>query len=163
MPYVLAIFVDVQNEFLEIAAEIRHLDAALAKLRTVRPVSGSQQAWEAGHICASATEKIYTGLERIMARIATEIDQAPVGHAAGWHRTLLQRIANPFPERRDAVISRECYERLDRLRAFRHRERNTYGLDLDLGIVLDRSAEAIAAFAAFRGEVGSFLASLEHD
>ncbi len=35
------------------------------------------------------------------------------------------------------MISTGCYDALNRFRAFRHRERSSYGTNLDLGIVLD--------------------------
>ena len=95
-----------------------------------------------------------TGFERVMTRIVGEIDAAPIVRADRWHRSLLQQVAQPMPGRRAAVISKAC---LDRLRAFRHRERNTYGPDLDFDIILDRSAEAVAAFDVFRGEVRAFF------
>ncbi len=81
---------------------------------------------------------------------------------AGWHSALLRRMANPFPGLRgamisEAMISEECHRRLDRLRAFRHRERNTYGINLDFGIVVDRAREAVSAFAGFRDEIRAFL------
>lgn len=46
---------------------------------------------------------------------------------------------------------------LDRLRAFRHRERNTYGINLDFGIVVERAREAVEGFGIFRDEVRKFL------
>jgi len=41
--------------------------------------------------------------------------------------------------------------------AFRHRERNTYGTNLDFDIVIERSREAINAFEMFHQEVRSFF------
>src|SRR5262249_53423423 len=131
----------------------------LEKLPDAFPPVTGQESWEAGHVCASATEKIYTGCERIMSQIAREVDSAPVAHAEGWHASLLRRMAHAFPGARKEVISDECYRQMDRLRSFRHRERNTYGTNLDFDIVVERSREAVAAFALFRSDVRRFFAS----
>jgi hypothetical protein len=98
-----------------------------------------------------------------MARIASEVDQAPVMHADSWHRALLRRMANPFPEVRPAVISPACYDVMDALRAFRHRERSTYGIKLDLEIVLARARQATGGFHMVRSEVRAFFRVLNEN
>jgi hypothetical protein len=150
-------YVDIENEFIEIAKEADRLSHFLSHLSPLTDERGGQAAWEAVHVCASATEKRYTGCERVMARIANEFDRAPVARSDGWHAALLRRMAHPFPGVRDAIITARCHHLLDRLRAFRHRERNTYGINLDLDIVLERSREAVETFAIFRAEVMSRL------
>jgi hypothetical protein len=150
-------FVDIENEFADIGREVEHLARLLARFDAEPVDPHSQAAWEATHICASATEKIYSGFERVMARVASEVDRAPVSHADGWHSALVRRMANPFPDIRSAVISPGCVELLDRLRSFRHRERNSYGFNLDFAIVMLRGQEAVAAFAIFRQDVRSFF------
>ncbi|MDC7789792.1 hypothetical protein PQJ75_26845 [Rhodoplanes sp. TEM] len=92
-----------------------------------------------------------------MSLIAAEIDGARVARSEGWHVSLLKRMAHPFPDVRDAVISEDCFVALDRLRAFRHRERNSYGFILDVGIVLERAAQTGPAVERFRLEVEAFL------
>lgn len=154
-----AAFVDIENEFAELAEEVGHLSRFLDSLIQTDASPNRQDSWEASHVCASATEKIYTGCERIMARIASEVDRAPVMHSDGWHRALLLRMANPFPNVRPPVISGDCHRRLDRLRAFRHRERNSYGTHLDFDIVVERGREAVTTFDLFHGEVRSLFDS----
>ena len=100
-----AIFVDVANELTEIAREVAHLQAALERWERSSPLAGSQREWEATHVCASATEKIYTGCERVMALLASELDGAPVAHSEGWHALLLRRLAHPYPGVREAILS----------------------------------------------------------
>lgn len=46
---------------------------------------------------------------------------------------------------------------MDRMRSFRHRERNSYGGQLDFDIVLERAKESLTAFGLFRAEVEGFL------
>jgi hypothetical protein len=150
--------VDIENELREVQGEADRLSLVLRRLGSQSLQPESQEAWEAAHVCASATEKVYTGCERVMARLASEVDGAPVTHAEGWHSALLRRMANPFPGVREPVLSAECQHALDRLRAFRHRARNTYGANLDLDIVLERAEEAVVAFGGFRDEVRAFPA-----
>lgn len=152
-----ATFVDVENEFAEIAQEVEFLARTLAASHISRPEAGTHREWELTHVCASAIEKIYTGCERVMARIAADVDGSPLSHTEDWHAALLRRMANPFPAVRGPVISPACSRQMDRLRAFRHRERNSYGINLDPDIVLERGGEAVEAFHAFHAEVRDFF------
>ncbi len=149
-------WVDVENELAEIAWEVGRLQNRLARITPESLRSGTQEEWEVTLVCASAAEKIYTGCERVMARLAADVDELPVTRSDGWHTALLRRLANPFPGARDAVLSKDCFAILNKLRAFRHRERNTYGINLDAAIVVDRAHEAVAGFALFRMEVTAF-------
>jgi hypothetical protein len=150
-------FVDIENEFSEIAIEVGHLENRLTRLDYQNPPADPQDEWEATLICASAAEKIYSGCERVMARLAADLDGAAVSHSEGWHSALLRRIANPYPGIRGPIISPECLAILDKLRSFRHRERNSYGIHLNFEIVIERAGEAVVGFAKFRAEVTHFL------
>lgn len=156
-------FVDIENEFAEIAIEVDHLVVRLLAIgRDGLPIAG-QERWETTLVCASATEKIYTGCERVMTRIAAEIDGEPAKGGDSWHRVVLRRLANAYPGVRGPVISPACYAAMDGLRAFRHRERNSYGIALDLEIVVARARQAVDGFGQFRSEVRQFFATLSDD
>lgn len=72
----------------------------------------------------------YTGLERILELVISEVDQArPSGPA--WHHELLRQVATPIPELRPALITDETRTTLDRYRGFRHVVRNIYAFALD--------------------------------
>lgn len=152
----LGIFVDIDNELADIAKEAKMLADSVDIYRNSASDAGPAWTWLAVQGLASGVEKIYTGCERVMAMIASDIDGAKIDHSEGWHISLLRRMAYPFPGVRDAVISDRCFKALDRLRAFRHRQRNTYGLVLDPEIVLERTIETGAAFEKFRSEVAAF-------
>jgi hypothetical protein len=81
-----ATFVDIENEFSDIAEEVEHLSRFLDRLTESNPIAERQASWEATHVCASATEKIYTGCELIMAQVAREVDDAPIAHSDGWQK-----------------------------------------------------------------------------
>lgn len=152
----LAIFVDLENELQELAREVRLLQASIDEHISAKPLLTTHMAWL--HIAglASGIEKIYTGCERIMTSIATRIDQSPVAHDQGWHATLLRRMHNSFPEIRDAFLRDDTYQALNDLRSFRHRERNSYGVDLDEEIVEQRTFEAIDAFRLLERDFQDF-------
>jgi hypothetical protein len=156
------IFVDIWNEVLDVRREAIHLSIALAR-KTDGLTFGEQETWERTHMLGSAIEKIYTGCERVMDLLASNIDGAPVNHSEGWHVALLKRLAHPVPNVREAVISPDCCARLDRLRAFRHRVRNSYGIDLDPAIVLDRAHEAVETLKNFETEIKDFLLKRDFD
>ncbi len=59
------------------------------------------------------------------------------------------------------MISEACLTALNRLRAFRHRERNSYGLRLDPDIVPERAQEVEATLSQFRGAVLTLFAALK--
>ena len=169
------ISVDLKNELTAIDREVRLLGASI-KLVTTELQLGvdsdgadrsneitSEQArsWLETQGLASGIEKIYTGCEKVMARVASIIDGTPITLDEGWHIALLRRMANPYPEVRGPIISQDCYNALNRFRAFRHRERSSYGVELDAGIVLDRGEEVIKTFSLFSFEIETFLKKLE--
>jgi len=143
-----------------VGREVDHLSGVLRRLEASAELqSGSQEAWEATTLCASAAEKIYTGCERVMAMLAARADGAKIDKNETWHKSLLDRMRLPFRERR-AIVSEETYALLDRIRSFRHRERNTYGFDLDTEIVLIRANEAVQAYNRFAAEILHFFDAL---
>ena len=155
----LGTFVDVENELVDIASEVEMLSRGAAIFQSGS--AGADQAWSwlAIQGLASGVEKIYTGCERIMAMVASDIDGARIEHGDGWHISLLKRMAHSFPNVREAVISNDTYKALDHLRSFRHRERNTYGLVLDAEIVIERANQTKLAFEQFRSEISAFAAN----
>lgn len=94
------------------------------------------ERWIYVNAIASGIEKIYTGIEKALDRIVRALD----GHTPDgpdWHADLLRRLCVDLPGRRPALLSPETYRRLDDLRAFRHRERNTSVRDLNEQRVLE--------------------------
>lgn len=150
-----AIFVDINNELAEIEREVRMLESSLALYpKTDSPENPANWIFVQG--IASGVENIYTGLERVMALVASKIDGERVDHTDGWHATLLRRLSNPFPEVRDAILSPDCYRLMNEIRAFRHRERNTYGMQLDLNLVKAKASQTVAAFSMFKADLTAF-------
>lgn len=71
----------------------------------------------------------YTGCERILRMVATELNGAlPTGF--DWHRRLLERFSVER-EGRPALLSTTTAQHLQEYLAFRHIVRNLYGFELD--------------------------------
>jgi hypothetical protein len=96
------------------------------------------------HGIASTIQQLYTGAERCLGVIATDLDQKPIQRQNdGWHRALLDQMVNPLPDVRPSVLSFGTFEVLEVLRSFRHVVRNTYGSLLDEARVLELAHEAV--------------------
>lgn len=81
-------------------------------------------------------EKVYSGLENIMVRIASDIDGGKPSNEA-WHQRLLQQMAVDIPHVRPKVLSETTVIGMRELLKFRHRSRHLYGTSLDLRRLLE--------------------------
>jgi hypothetical protein len=135
------ILAEIEREFTSISSEVEYPSNALKDFGKRKADLSDHGHWEARLALSSAAEKIYAGCKGVMAKVANEIDKAPVSHTKGWHTRLIRRMAEPLIPIRGPVISRQCFELFDKLRAFRHFVRNAYGADLDLEIVVERGAK----------------------
>jgi len=85
--------------------------------------------WRHTENVASRLEEFYTGIERILLRIAKAVDQQkPAGD--NWHKTLLSQMAESTDDR-PPVVDEELHRDLTKLRKFRHVKRHRYGHELD--------------------------------
>src|SRR3990172_4067153 len=101
----------------------------------------------------------YTGLERILELVATEVDQAlPTG--PNWHQELLRLAATPIPSLRPAVISDATRYQLDRYRGFRHVVRNIYAFELDKEQIAPLVNNLEYIFGAVQSELLNFAQAL---
>jgi hypothetical protein len=116
--------------------------------------------WTSVSALASGIEKVYSGLERTLRLIASRID-GDVPNDPEWHMTLLQRMAEELPGVRPPVLSKDSLQILDRLRAFRHRERNSYAQDLDPVRVLEVADLVLPAVGRVEADVARLRAFFE--
>jgi hypothetical protein len=148
----------IRYEFEDIGIEAAQLSDYLKEIGSRLPDKDTPEHWRHTHVCGSAIEKIYTGMERIMSRLASMLDGEPVGKSGeSWHRALLLRMSMPYPGVRGRIICEETLGLLNNLRGFRHRERHSYSMALDLEIVIQRARDAIAAVQQLKAEVEPFL------
>lgn len=147
------IFADIAVELEAIGREVATLRDALARVPG-DPVIESDPTWRALALAGigSKTEKVYTGIEKVLVPIAAELD----GHVpsdGAWPVTLLRRMAPPLDGVRPRILDEALLARLDRLRGFRHRERTLYSHDLRAPDVLEMAALACDAADAFAGAI----------
>jgi hypothetical protein len=145
-------------EFHDIGVEAHRLSDYLKGIESPLPAVDTAEHWRHTHVCGSAVEKIYTGMEKILSNLAKNLDGEPVGRVGeSWHQALLLRMSNPYPGVRDRVVSEATLVLLNNLRGFRHRERNSYSTTLDLEIVIERARDAITASEQLKREVLPYM------
>jgi hypothetical protein len=109
---------------------------------------------------ASALEKVFTGLERCLTFIARDIDKVPNIKSENWHAVLLIHMSRPNGDMRPAVLSRDLFDRLNVLRAFRDRERNIYGFYLNAERVKEIAASVPETLDIFDAAIAALSAEL---
>ncbi|WAJ28840.1 hypothetical protein [Antarcticirhabdus aurantiaca] len=108
----------------------------------------------------SGIEGIYSGIEGVLKALLVAADGEVHAEGGAWHARLLAQAAEPTG-RRPPIISQAVFDRLDRLRAFRHVERNTYAHLLRAGDVERNVQILVEAFPAFEVEILDFLSSFD--
>lgn len=97
----------------------------------------------------------YSGIERLMERIAVQVDgHLPKG--ANWHQSLLLQMVDDVPHVRPAVISEEVRQSLDEYRGFRHIVRNVYSYKFDPSRLERLTRNAPGLFAQLKEELSAF-------
>ena len=141
-----------------IRSELENLEEVVSRVcRAVEATAGdsvdSDLYWDA---IALNLHDFYTGLERVLRYIATEVDgHVPVG--AEWHQELLRQMATPLPRIRPAVFSNATIKRLDEYLRFRHVVRHVYAFEFDPQRITPL-AEALAGdFAQVKDELAVFI------
>ncbi|EKV32041.1 Long-chain-fatty-acid--CoA ligase [Caenispirillum salinarum AK4] len=149
LPAFVDLFADLDDLVKPEAAMLSEAAARLRALQGDRSGADALDKWMAFHAVASATEKVYTGLEKIMDGVAAGVDLTPVPRSGSWHQDLLRRVARPFPEVRPPLLDRDLHAELSGLCSFRHRERNMYGSQLDPHRLAEQADRAVALVPRF--------------
>ena len=141
-----------------IRSELENLEEVVSRVcRAVEATAGdsvdSDLYWDA---IALNLHDFYTGLERVLRYIATEVDgHLPTG--GEWHRELLRQMATQLPQIRPAVFSNATIKRLDEYLRFRHVVRHVYAFEFDPQRIRPL-AEALAGdFAQVEDELAVFI------
>lgn len=91
-----------------------------------------------------------------------QVDGGVFGHAENWHAQLLAQAAGSNDAvGRGPLISEQTYERLDRLRGFRHIERNVYRHLLQDDGVTENLARLAEVFPSFEQEMAEFIGTYD--
>ncbi len=108
---------------------------------------------------ASLTEKLYMGWERIMKRIAVDVDDyLPGGDSS--HRDLVEQMGMAVGKR-PAVFAPTTIAHLHALRAFRHRERNLYSAAIQKQRVREIAAQTIALWTEGQHDLKEWERAME--
>lgn len=146
----------------EIAEEFAKLDKLVKKILTARQKHGGNEIFI--EFAAMNLQSYYTGLERILRKVATKIDGS-IPEGDRWHKDLLDQVSIEIPQVRPAVISKSLRDELIDYLAFRHVIRNVYPFDINVQKVeelLDKLSAAhqhltneIEVFREFLGQIGN--------
>ena len=114
----------------ELRAELFLLDHTVDEAALAQP-TGAGDALDRMRLYAGAAllDTFYTGVERLLERVARTFDAVPTG--PHWHSDLLTASALVVVGVRPAVLSDATRADLKRYLAFRHQFRNLYLFDLE--------------------------------
>lgn len=101
----------------------------------------------------------YTAAEKIMQRIAEELDGF-LPHGKEWHKDLIVQMASGIGIR-PPVLSEDTADMLDELRAFRHATRNIYPFKLDTFRVAEMCVLAEKCLELFEADLERFIETAE--
>ena len=109
---------------------------------------------------ASYVHQFYTGCERILERIATQVD-GDVPKGAFSHANLLYQVAEARAGARPPVISREVWIELQIYLEFRHFFRHAYAFVLEWPKLQPLIDGVGPLLALFERDIGGFLAAMK--
>src|SRR5687767_7184364 len=112
----------------DLSAEFRQvLDIEAEVIPRIAAITSPAGTVAKNSLRATGIEGVYTGIEGVLKEILIVIDGGVFAGAESWHAHLLAQAAEPNQDKgRIAIISERTYDLLDRLRSFRHLERNIY-------------------------------------
>lgn len=151
------IWLDVAGQLDRVGEEVAHLQASIHRFRQLPPEQREdpQIQWEKATVTGSALEKIYSGLESVLEIIGRRFDGELPADSTAYHKALLERMTRENPGIRPPVLTPEAYKELEGFMGFRHRERHSYIMDLDL--------ERVFHFGARVGEaIQATITALDH-
>jgi hypothetical protein len=128
------------------------------------PFEGDQAAsavWVRTVARASGIEGVYTGMENVMKEVLNVVDKGVFATPDSFHAQLLAQAAEKT-DKRNEVIDKEIYDKLDELRRFRHRERINYRHVLRESLVNENLELLKRTFPSFETQIIAFIASWEN-
>ncbi len=113
----------------DISTEIKNLERLQGELSHLLKNSNEPFSSVGIRAIGSILHDFYCGTERIMQRIAVNIDE-DIPQGVDWHIRLLNKMAVEIPDIRPVVISETLKDNLKEYLRFRHLFRNVYGFEL---------------------------------
>ena len=139
-----------------LAAEIEHELHSLDKLRDELAAAPRDDDTFALRARGSMLHDFYCGVERILVRIAEELNGG-VPQGEQWHRQVVTDMTLEIPGVRPAVIDAALAEELGDFLRFRHVFRNVYGSLLQAARMRPLEERLPVVLAAFRQRMRGFI------
>ena len=136
----------------EIESELAGLEALVNEMR-VAPRGDDTYSLRAR---GSILHDFYTGMERILVRIAAELNGG-VPRAEQWHRELIHNMALDVPQVRPPVIDADLARALGEYLRFRHVFRNVYGYVLEAERMRPLEERMPETLSLFHEQLTAFL------
>lgn len=105
---------------------------------------------------ASLLHDFYTGIERVLTRIARELNGG-IPNTEEWHKDLLNDMTLDLDEIRPPVISKDLFKKLLPYLRFRHLFRNLYGFELDWEKMKELDGNFSSVSSQWLKEIHTFL------
>ena len=143
----------------ELRADARRVDRTVTEAKDAEVALAHEPSRLAIYGTAALLETFYSGVEKMLWRIALTFDDVPSGPA--WHRQLLEGTVLDMPKVRPPVLEEETVARLETFLAFRHRFRNLYLFDLQQDLIQGLVTELPDVWRSARQELEDFAALLD--
>ena len=105
--------------------QLQLISKLLNEVREIDVSSYSEQ-----FVFALRTQQLYTAIEDLFKQIAKAFENH-IDELSSYHKELLIRLSLEIKKIRPAVISKESFLLLDKIRAFRHFVRHAYDCEFD--------------------------------
>lgn len=103
---------------------------------------------------------IYNAIEDLLRLVAAHFENQ-ISDAARWQSALLQRMTQPVPGVRPALLTKDTFRLLNALRGFRHVFRHAYIATVDPVQLQSNLHKARQAYQLLHNDVSHFLAQLQ--
>ncbi len=143
----------------EIAVELRNLERLSGEMEEIINRFKDEPDFVETRAAGSILHDFYCGVEKILERIAIQIDGGlPKGE--DWHTELLLQMAHPVPGVRRAVINQSLLEKLKEYLRFRHLFRHIYGFELKWDRFKDLALALSATLREFKISLSEIVESI---
>ena len=144
----------------DIDRELKQLGTLVGECREVVHDLGDEPSPLEVRGTGSILHDLYSGIERILERIATELDgEVPSGR--DWHAQLLARMSQAVEKVRPCVLAPETADLLRPYLRFRHLFRHSYGTELRWDRCRELADGVENVWSSFRAEMNDFRAVLD--
>lgn len=147
----------INDECVKIESTVNSIVKALEDIKLAPP--NMRQYIE--ETIANRLSDVYSGIERIFERIASEVD-GQLSRGSRWHKNLLEQMTRQRPER-IPVISQETFLLLEDLLEFRHKINNIYADEFIYDNTETHAKNVERLYQSFSNDLKMFTDSLAYN